>query len=536
MTSHKHTTNTIASFWDAHVRLRRTVALAACLALFACSGCGKIKNVERRDVAPADFTQWSADHTHYMNKKSPFLKAHMRNGDLFVLENWSAGADGTVTGTGRRYNAMRTVLGTGAFAIPIDSVAVFETNTVKASGASAALTAFAVITVGIGVMCAVNPKACFGSCPTFFVAGNEHPLAEGFSASIAPMLEAVDVDALGVDAVPGGRFEITMKNEAYETHVVRHVDLLAVAHERDARTMQALDGSFYRATSVIPPQAATAAEGDIAHLLRARDGHERFSLADSSNLAAREVVELEFADASAGEHGIVLVSRQSLLSTFLLYQAYAYMGTQAGYWMAEIERGRLVDVGDALVALLGGIAVSVETAPGEWTTIGDAMEFGPIAIDQHLITFDAPATWTGRVRLTMTKGAWRVDEVALASHLERVEPIRVAPSVVLKDGAASETARTQLVDPDQSLVTLPGDFYTLVYDLPRDGACYDVFLESRGYYLEWIRDAWIEEENPVLLAELFLAPEQALVRLAPEYKRVEPGMEQIFWSSRYAKP
>ena len=88
--------------------MRRTVALAVCLALFASVACDKFKNVERSDVAPADFKQWSADATRAMNKKSPFLKAHMRNGDLFVLENWSAGADGTVTGTGRRYNAMRT--------------------------------------------------------------------------------------------------------------------------------------------------------------------------------------------------------------------------------------------------------------------------------------------------------------------------------------------------------------------------------------------------------------------------------------------
>ena len=86
------------------------------------------------------------------------------------------------------------------------------------------------------------------------------------------------------------------------------------------------------------------------------------------------------------------------------------------------------------------------------------------------------------------------------------------------------------------MVTLPGDCYTLVYDLPRDDAPYDVFLESRGYYLEWIRDAWLEEENPALLAELFMSPEQALRRLAPQYKRIEPGMEQIFWSSRYAQP
>lgn len=526
--------NTLASFWDARANLRRAVALTAGSALFACSACDGFKTVQRRDVDPADFSQWTLDETSAMSKKSPFLKAHMRNGDLFVLENWRGGADGTVTGSGRRYNAARTVIGVGSFAIPIDSVAVFETNQVKTSGATAALTAFAVVTVGIAIACAINPKACFGSCPTFFVDGNEHPLAEGFSASIAPSLEATDVDALAVRA--RGRFELVMKNEAYETHVVRHLDLLAVPHVAGARTVQALDGSFYRIGTVTPPITAAAADGDASLLLRARDGKERFSLADSSNLAAREIVELSFGRMGAGQHGIVLASRQSLLSTYLLYQAYAYMGTQAGHWMAEIERGRLNQVGDALVDLLGGISLSIETAPGEWTTVGEVTEFGPIAIDEHLVVFEAPPSWTGRARLSMTKGAWRVDEVALASSMETVEPVRLSPSAVLNDGTRDDTARARLVDPAQSLITLPGDSYTLVYEIPCDGALYDVFLESRGYYLEWIRDAWIEEENPALLAELFLAPEQALVRLAPEYKRVEAGMEQTFWSSRYAKP
>ena len=53
-------------------------------------------------------------------------------------------------------------------------------------------------------------------------------MAEGFSASIAPSLEATDVDAINTVARGGEAFEVTMKNEALETHSVRHVDLLAL--------------------------------------------------------------------------------------------------------------------------------------------------------------------------------------------------------------------------------------------------------------------------------------------------------------------
>ena len=507
-----------------------------CIALVACCACDAFKKVERRDVTPAQFQQWSEGEARAMKKKSPFLKAHMRNGDLFVLSNWDAAGDRVVVGNGSHYDPARNLVASGNLQVPIDSVVVFETNEQSTSGAAAALTVLAVVTVAVAIACAVNPKACFGSCPTFFVAGRARPLAEGFSSSIAPSLEATDVDKLDVDRVRGGRFEIVMKNEAYETHVVRHVDLLAVPHHDDASVFAALDGSFWRAHSVASPMYAEAPEGDCAEKLRAVDGVERFSLADSVNLAAKETLEVAFANAGAGRRGLVIASRQSLLSTFLLYQTYAYMGNQTGYWLAELERGHLGDPAGALVDLVGGIVLSIEAAPGQWATIDEVREFGPIAVDQHLIAFDAPATWTGRARLTMTKGAWRVDQVALASELERVEPIRLAPSVVEKNGATDDAARALLVDPARSLVTLPGDAYTLVYQIPRDGASYDLFLESRGYYLEWIRDAWIEEENPARLAELFFDPETALVRLAPEYKRVEAGMERTFWESRYAKP
>ncbi len=81
--------------------------------------------------------------------------------------------------------------------------------------------------------------------------------------------------------------------------------------------------------------------------------------------------------------------------------------------------------------------------------------------------------------------------------------------------------------------TLPGDEYTLVYPLPGLESDYEFFLESRGYYLEWMRAEWIAEENPLRAAQLFLDPASALKTMAPEFKQVEADMERVFWSSRY---
>jgi hypothetical protein len=82
---------------------------------------------------------------------------------------------------------------------------------------------------------------------------------------------------------------------------------------------------------------------------------------------------------------------------------------------------------------------------------------------------------------------------------------------------------------------MPGDRYELEYVLPA-GESYELFLDSRGYYLEWMRQEWLADENPLAALRLFTSPDRMLRELAPAYKRVEPRMEEIFWRSRYARP
>ncbi|HEX5133689.1 MAG TPA: hypothetical protein VFX92_14540 [Candidatus Krumholzibacteria bacterium] len=514
-------------------RARVLCLLAATLVVGACG----IKDVERRDVSPGEFGRWTASERDSVRKESPFLKAHMRNGDLFVLTDWRvATGSGDVLGHGKRYDPSRTKIVLGDFRVPVDSVAMFETNRLVQSGATPALIVMAGVTAGFAIFCAISPKTCFGSCPTFYLDDPDRPVAEGFSASIAPSLEATDVDAVYPAAFAGGPLEVTMKNEALETHVVRFVNLLAVPHARGARVFADLNGAYWECSALSPPVSAAAPGGDITAQLHAADRREYFSPADSSNLATRESIRVDFdPPAPAATFGILLGCRQTLLSTYVLYQTFAYMGTEAGHWLAELERGRLGAAGNGVVDMIGGLEVRIEAAPGEWRTVGEIREFGPIAIDHHLITFDAPA-WTGRVELVMTKGGWRIDDVARAQLTARVEPLRLQPVDAARDGASDTAALAILRDTTRALTTLPGDTYTLLYDVPADGGEYDVFIESRGYYLEWIRDEWLREESATNLAEIFFDPRSAMERMAPAYKRAEPYMESAFWSSRYAKP
>jgi hypothetical protein len=296
--------------------------------LVGVTGC--IKHVERRLVQPTAIAT--------LDTRSPYLKAHLRSGAVYILHSWRVEtASGAIQGTGRLLSPDRTVLDSGAFSFSADSVALYETNVLKTSGSSAALTVLAGVTAAVTGICIASPKTCFGSCPTFYFADSTDSTlqAEGFSASIAPALEATDVDAL-VRAHPRGRrFTLRMTNEALETHVVRYAHLIAAPRPVGGRVFVTPEGVFRQSGPLIAPTGCDAPEGSCADPMGALDGHERTSLADSNDLAARETLDLEFPAAPSGDLGIVVTSRQSLMTTYLIYQELAWLGSRASDVLAE---------------------------------------------------------------------------------------------------------------------------------------------------------------------------------------------------------
>jgi hypothetical protein len=508
-----------------------------CLVL-ALAGCTGFKRVYREMSPPESFRQMSQDQVGALRKSSPFLKAHMQDGSVYVLQSWDMSRDHVqLTGTGTLFSAERDTLQHGQLHVDVDSVALFETNVLKTSGTIVPLTVFTAITAAIAVACITNPKACFGSCPTFYASDGTGPRlqAEGFSASISPALEETDVDALFHATAVEGQVDIEMKNEALETHVVRHVNLLAAPRAPGSRVFADLEGGFWESPSLAAPTSAIGPEGSCLPLFRDADGAERYSAADSAYLGAKEIIELTFDDVPLQTSGLVIGCRQTLLSTYLLYQTLAYMGRDAGYWLSRIGRSSHRGGQTGMRAIMGGIEVLVQDSRGNWTVVDQITEHGPLATDFHVV----PLGRVGEplhVRLRMTKGNWRIDYVALAALSGPVQAVRLQPAEVLRDGVADDQARALLCDASEAITTLPGDTYTLRYRMPAGSADHELFLESRGYYLEWIREEWIKEENPFLLAEVLADPKAALMRLTSPFKTVEAGMEECFWRSRYAKP
>ena len=113
---------------------------------------------------------------------------------------------------------------------------------------------------------------------------------------------------------------------------------------------------------------------------------------------------------------------------------------------------------------------------------------------------------------------------------------RIQPKSSIPSELGDQNVISSLTDPDKTLVTYPGDQISLQYKLPDDYTDYDYFLDAQGYYLEWIREEWIVEENKKKVTELFFNPNKYLKDLAPQFKKIEADMEKSFWRSKYVLP
>ena len=421
------------------------------------------------------------------------IKVHMTDGCLYLLDSLKAGNNtDSVSGYGSYFNQYRELIKTNKsstgyyfgppFKIPMSGVALFETNNATGLiGKVVAMTLIGVPTLLVSIFCIINPKACFGSCPTFYAWDGKDTslMAEGFSSSILRSLEKRDIDMLYRAKSTGSTFNLKVTNEALETHVIRYADLLIFPRSECERVFATEDGNFFRISDIRSPSKCMAPEGDCLEKVEQMDNRERASEADPKNLIQKEYIDLEFKSVPDGETGLIIGSRQTFMTTYLFYQSLAYLGNSAGNFAARIESGdsSLLKRVNKVWDLLGGIEVSVSDAKGKWTKAGEISEMGPIAADIHLIRFPKTGIKPVKVRLELTKGLWRIDWLALARLEQPVEPIKISPSAVIAENKNNAYSRElPLRDTLEPLVTLPGDSYKLVYELPSHTQEYEFFL------------------------------------------------------------
>ena len=476
-----------------------------------------------------------------IDKFNSIIKIHTLNGNVYILNDFNIkDNDKIVSGQGTLQDFNRQEIHSGDFNIPFDSIVIVETNKIKGNSGIIGMAIVTGLSIYQTLYCIANPKACFGSCPTFYtyIDGKEVLEAEGFSSSIAPCLETNDIDCLTLAKPESSEFKIVMKNEALETHVVKYVDLLCVEHKINERVFNSPEGKFFKTDRITPLSAAICYDGDCVEDLSSIDNKERYSLADSEKITNKEEIILKFNDKLDGKKGLILNFRQTLMNTFILYQTLSFMGTNAGSWYAQLERNK--NNKNSFFNLnpdgFNEIEVFYQNNENQWVKCGVFNETGPIAKNLQLLPiYENNNKNNTLIKLKMAKGQWRLDYAALANIIECVNPVRIKPCKIQTNKNFSTQENIDLNNYSKPIISLPGDNYFFYFNLPENYKNCDLFIDSKGYYLEWMRQEWLKEENNAMIYDLILDGKGYLDMLTPGFKKIEQSMEQTFWSSRYVK-
>ena len=525
---------------------RRAAPLAIALALVG--GC-----VQRASVSPPPSPPAAAEP-----KGRDAAKLHLRDGRVVVLEDgWRVSGD-RVVGTGREYAVERELLRRGPVDLPLVEVVLVETREKTINPAVIPVAVGAAVSLGVTVYCAINTKACWGSCPTFYVPdgrGGWALEAEGFSSGVARAFETDDLDDLPDARPEGGELRVAMRNEALETHLVRGVSLAVVHGPPGSTVVRGFAPGFLAIGAPVPAAACTGPAMDAAACaaLADRDGHEVVMESDGKDLAARTSITLRYPPPGRRDVALVLTARNSLMSTFVLYQMIALLGREYGDFLASLDRGDLHEVaalGD-FDRVLGGVDVSVRQGNGAFRPAGRLGYIGPIARATRAVSFpvDDPARPV-EVELTFSRAHWKIDAARLApvmqASLYAIEipaeieegglhwgPYRPAGST----GPEPTQVAAALRGEGERIATLPGDEIFLRFPVPAGppAGSTGYFLRSRGYYHEWMREEWLRDED-LGRAHVYLDDAvRALRELAPAYRVAEPTMESVFRNSRFGR-
>lgn len=473
------------------------------------------------------------------------VKAHLLNGAVVLFRDGATVTADSVIGSAVRYEL--TLLDSARVdGVPLDSIAALESfspdldrtqSTVLSTAASAGVAgATAVGAVGLF-------KALFGSCPTVYVdsAGTEAMQAELFSYSIAPLFEARDFDEVRTSGDAAGRVELTIRNEALETHYINHLELLEVTLRPGERMVHDEAGRpLAMALDLTAPDRATDRSGrDVTAALAALDGQEFES--SPARLAAAvagdfgDAIELEFPAPTTSQVGLVLRVRNSLLNTILLYDIMLGSGAPAVQWLGgDLERiGPAARLGRWYASAMG-LRVSVRDGAG-WREVARVPDVGPLAWKDVVVRLPAVAGEPLRARLDFTADNYRLDAVGLA---DQVRPARTRSVPIEEVRAADGEVRAgplralRGVDRDY-LITGPGDRFQVAFAAGKATGPRAFLLSSRGYYTEWVRGDWVRQPT---VEESFEPGDDALRAMYRRWVAVREEFETEFHRQRVPAP
>ena len=475
------------------------------------------------------------------------VKVHLLDGSTVVFSNGATVSRDSIVGRAMSYALLRDV-GIPRPSVPMDSVLGVEAFEKKVLGGQSfiwTVAATAVSAVGLAALA----LAVFGSCPTVYSDSGAAAIlqAEGFSYSIAPIMEHRDVDPLRVRAGADGVLRLELRNEALETHYINHIEVLAVRHEEGERVVPDQVGRPVVLAGFTPVARAVDRAGrDVRAVLVEHDG-ELYSSAPLVISGAKpgdldDWIDIDVSTLPPGDSVAVLLRlRNSLLNTVLLYEGMLG-GRDALDWLNTGLQNiaTTVELAQWYTATMG-LRASIDARSPITAHMGDV---GPIAFRDVAIVLPRATvdTMRQRIRLRFVADNWRIDEVRVAGRITRpehavlpIDSVIVPTPVGGGPPVADHSAVAVLADADDRyLETRPGQRLTLVFKADtvavRSPTTRTTYLIAwQGWYREWIRASWLAE--PTRLTP-FVPGDAAMLEALGRWTQKKASFERDFYASR----
>jgi hypothetical protein len=485
-------------------------------------------------------------------------KAFLWDSSCVLFPNGFRVENNTLTGEGQRYWRHRAEKKLRNQRISLDSVAAMTYYQEKSSAgsvvASGMLGVWGGFITALSIRCIACPKCCFGSCPTVYTYTGENAEleAELFSYSISRYFQETDLDRLAQKVPADGRYRVRITNEALETHYIDKLILMAVNHPRDTQVFPGPAGDLVCTRNLQPPASAINARGkEVTTLLQGRDEHwyrsDTGMVGVSSGSVRKDWLDLTIrVPAKAVRAKLVLRYRNTLLTTLLFYEVVlASQGISALEWIEKMNSDPAYATQFYLTCMnYAGITVNTRRN-GRWERQTWLRDSGPIAWKYAAVAIPLEADHQRElaIRLEFFPDNFMIDHVAFDFDTSAHEDLiinEIVPSAIRGHTGVELNAKEtddiilSLIqkDDEQFLVTNPGESFQLTYEIaPQSNRETTVFLQSNGYYTEWLRGQWLTTRPTAYRFDLTHI-DQAVRRLRESWLADKALLEEKFFQTR----
>ncbi len=477
-------------------------------------------------------------------------KVYFSDASVAVFPDGITVKNNMLEGGGRRYSFDGRLQKGTDIRVTLDSVSAMTYYELYSTGgspfASFLLGLYGSIMTPLSVYCIACPKCCFGSCPTVYDLGvnNGIPEAELFSYSISRFFQEHDVDRLNKQVSFSDTLRLRLTNEALETHYIDQFKIFKVKHPLGTTALPTPEGDLRIIESISTPRSVKTPEGlDVTALIAYQDSlayrtGDKFSerTAAESHL---DWLDLEIGfDEKVTEFNLVLRLRNSLLTTVLFYDlVLAGQGVEAVSWTGRMQNDYLyARLFTELYRQYAGIRFYIDVN-GSWVEVAKTGDSGPIAWKDLAVPVKLPQpASTISLRMTFFPDNFIIDRINLSPALpvmtiekEICTPVSISGN---QDRPMIEVADLLDETDEKYLITEPGDFFEFCY-APETNKSKEItyFIESQGYYIEWLRGDWIHNRSTRNFSD-FLNQELVLNYISTIWEKERSLLESAFFDSR----